>query len=208
LAKKKQSPKTEHETLRDTIENTLKTEAPKTVAELFTLVQKVKPSISREEFAEALSQLKSDAKIWLDPPPPQVKSFREYLRLTEPNAWFNFTLLTCMLTLVAIYIIPSTYPLVILRWVVGSIFVLFLPGYSSVQALFPSNRDLDDIERIALSIGLSLAITPLIGLLLNYLPWGIRLNPLVASLSLYSGGIGVIGSYRRYREAIRKTKTA
>lgn len=208
MAKKKQHPKIEQATLKDIIESTLSTEAPQTVTQLFTLIQKTRPGVSREEFAEALSELKSDAKIWLDLPSPHVSSFREYLKLTEPNTWLNLTLITCALTLVAVYIIPSTYPLVILRWIVGSVFVLFLPGYTSVQALFPSSRDLDDIERVALSIGLSLAITPLIGLLLNYLPWGIRLNPLLASLSLYSGGIGVIGSYRRYRDAVRQTKTA
>lgn len=43
--------------------------------------------------------------------------------------------------------------------VVGSVFVLFLPGYSLIRALFGS-RELDNIERFALSVGLSLALVP------------------------------------------------
>ncbi len=45
--------------------------------------------------------------------------------------------------------------------------VLFLPGYSLITALFPGKDDLDGIERIALSFGLSIAITPLLGLALK-----------------------------------------
>jgi len=41
---------------------------------------------------------------------------------------------------------------------------------------------LDTIERVALSLGTSLALVPIDGLLLNYTPWGIRLTPTVLSL--------------------------
>ena len=71
----------------------------------------------------------------------------------------------------------------------GVIFVLWLPGYTFIKALFPihlptktSTENLDTIERIALSLGMSLALVPIIGLLLNYTPWGIRLTPIVLSL--------------------------
>lgn len=49
--------------------------------------------------------------------------------------------------------------------------VLFIPGYSLIAALFPTDEDLDLIERIALSFGLSIAVVPLIGLGLNYRLW-------------------------------------
>jgi hypothetical protein len=43
---------------------------------------------------------------------------------------------------------------------------------------------IDVIERIALSIGLSVAIAPLVGLVLNYTPFGITFESIFASLSL------------------------
>ena len=71
----------------------------------------------------------------------------------------------------------------ILRKVIGLPFILFFPGYSFISFLFPERRELDTIERVALSFGLSIAITPLIGLALNYTPFGIRLTPILLSLS-------------------------
>ena len=71
-----------------------------------------------------------------------------------------------------------------LRVVLGLPYLLFFPGYVLVSFLFPEEEPLDKIERIALSFGLSIAITPLIGLLLNYL-WNISLTPILTSLSIF-----------------------
>jgi uncharacterized membrane protein len=73
----------------------------------------------------------------------------------------------------------------ILRNVLGLPLVLFLPGYTLIAALFPAKSDLDGIERTALSFGLSIAIVPLIGLILNYTPFGIRPLPVLVSLSIF-----------------------
>jgi len=54
-----------------------------------------------------------------------------------------------------------------IRIILGLPLVLFLPGYSLITALFPGKDDLDGIARIALSFGLSIAITPLLGLALK-----------------------------------------
>ncbi|MDH7593182.1 MAG: DUF1616 domain-containing protein [Methanomicrobiales archaeon] len=75
--------------------------------------------------------------------------------------------------------------------------VLFVPGYALIAALFPANRDLDLIERIALSFGLSIAVVPLTGLMLNYTPWGIRLVPVLFSLLLFTVAMIVIAHLRR-----------
>jgi uncharacterized membrane protein len=72
------------------------------------------------------------------------------------------------------------------RNILGLPLVLFLPGYALIAALFPAKSDLDGIERTALSFGLSIAVVPLIGLGLNYTPWGIRLLPILISLSVFT----------------------
>ena len=72
------------------------------------------------------------------------------------------------------------------RNILGLPLVLFLPGYALIAALFPAKSDLDGIERVALSFGLSIAVVPLIGLGLNYTPWGIRLLPILTSLSVFT----------------------
>jgi uncharacterized membrane protein len=75
--------------------------------------------------------------------------------------------------------------------------ILFLPGYSLIAALFCKEDDIDFIERIALSFGLSIAVVSLIGLCLNFTPWGIRLDPLLISLTLFTVAMILIAQYRR-----------
>lgn len=197
----------ERGTLQETIQRILDESTPRTVSELYSAVLEKNPTTSRDEFAEVVKDFRDKGRILLEMPPPNVSSYRAYILLRDWNAWYLTAAAACVLTLISIYFIPSTFPYVALRWIAGSVFVLFIPGYVTVQALFPSSRDLDDIERFALSIGLSLAITPLIGLLLNYLPWGIRLSPIVVSLCTYSLGIGLAGTWRRYR-SITQTQTS
>ncbi len=112
-----------------------------------------------------------------------------------------------------------------LRIVVGLIFVLFVPGYAFIAALFPEagtpptadpapaetttematdasetfrDRGIDGIERVALSFGLSIAIVPLIGLGLNFTPFGIRLVPIVVSLSAFTIITTAVAAIRRW----------
>ncbi|MCP4536813.1 MAG: DUF1616 domain-containing protein [Chloroflexi bacterium] len=76
-------------------------------------------------------------------------------------------------------------PLPTLRLLLGLFFVLFAPGYTLQASLFPCSDDLGDPERLALSFGLSIAIVPPIALILDNLPWGLRLWPIVAAEGLF-----------------------
>lgn len=82
---------------------------------------------------------------------------------------------------------------------VAILLVLFVPGYVLVAALFPSANEIDWIERIALSFGLSIAVVPLLGLLLNFTPFGIRFAPIVATIALFTVGVGYAAYWRRMR---------
>jgi uncharacterized membrane protein len=83
------------------------------------------------------------------------------------------------------------------RIILGIPMVLFLPGYALIAALFPRKNDLDGIERLALSFGLSISIVPLIGLGLNFTPFGIKLVPILASLSVFTLAMLLISYIRR-----------
>jgi len=93
----------------------------------------------------------------------------------------------------AIILSPSS----ILRIILGLPFLLFFPGYTLIAALFPKKQSLGGIERIALSFGLSIAVVPLIGLILNYTPWGIRLYPILISLTVFILAMSGVAWYRR-----------
>ncbi len=102
-----------------------------------------------------------------------------------------FTLLT------VIFIVFPPLSNTWIRTVLGLPMVLFFPGYALIAALFPKKDDLDGIERVALSFGLSIAVVPLLGLGLNYTPWGIRLIPILITLVIFTLGMCVITIYRR-----------
>jgi uncharacterized membrane protein len=82
------------------------------------------------------------------------------------------------------------------RIFLGLPIVLFLPGYALIAILFPRK---DDLDGIALSFGLSIAITPLLGLALNYTPFGIRLTPILTVLSLFTISLAIGAWIRRSR---------
>jgi len=86
-----------------------------------------------------------------------------------------------------------------LRIVLGLLSILFLPGYSLMAAFFPKKGQFDIIEFIALSFVLSIAVVPLIGLILNYSPWDIALEPILICITLFILVAACIALYRRWR---------
>lgn len=90
------------------------------------------------------------------------------------------------------------------RIIFGLPFILFIPGYTLIFVLFPAkktDRGIDIIERIALSFGLSIAIVPLIGLILNYTPFGIRLEPILVSIFGFVVIVGIFSIFRWFKTA-------
>ncbi len=83
-----------------------------------------------------------------------------------------------------------------IRTILGIPMVLFLPGYALIAALFPKKDELNIIERIALSFGLSIAVVPLLGLILNF-TFGIKLVPILFSLCIFTLALGYIAAFRR-----------
>jgi hypothetical protein len=167
----------------------IKDENPQTVRDLVNLAT-TRLSLSDKRALEKIQQLINQEKIKLKTPSePIPQNMHDYV-LSGKAYWFWATILLSFATTIAVFAIAEdAYPTVYLRYVLGSAFVLYLPGYAFIKALFPnqvpiktSSDNLDFIERVALSAGMSLALVPIVGLLLNYTPWGIRLTPIVISL--------------------------
>ncbi|MCS7120861.1 MAG: DUF1616 domain-containing protein [Candidatus Bathyarchaeota archaeon] len=154
------------------------------------------------DFCEAQSAARAIYKLvrggairLVDPQPPMA--FGNYLR-SKRNLGFMLAVAVLALSVISVYTSSLIPALAFLRYALGSIFVLFLPGYALIEALYPRGDELSPLERLALSIGLSLALVPLVGLVLNYTPWGIRLDPTVSALSILTGGLLLVSSYRKY----------
>lgn len=74
------------------------------------------------------------------------------------------------------------YLVEVLRIVLGSFFVLFIPGFAWSFVFFAKD-EIDAIERIALSFGLSIAIIPLMIFYLNYL-FGIKITLINSTIAI------------------------
>lgn len=106
-------------------------------------------------------------------------------------AWqdFQLALIGAGLLLLLIALSPWLWFLQPLRLALGLVYVLFLPGYCLTAALFPRADDIDGVERLGLSLGLSVAWVSVLALILDWLPWGLRLWPIalgeLASMLLF-----------------------
>ena len=120
------------------------------------------------------------------------------MSVSEPKgAWRYWDLLTIIVLSIILDLLIFFLPDSLARKALGLAFVLFFPGYVFITALFPERKELDNLERLALSFGLSIAIVPLIGLALNYTPWGIRLIPILVSLTVFNVVFAIAAVYRR-----------
>jgi len=114
------------------------------------------------------------------------------LRIKIGNGLIPLNLLVLLL-IVVIILVPSTS----LRIALGLPFLLFLPGYTLTAALYPKKEGIDAIERLALNFGLSITLVPLIGLILNYTPWGIRVESVLYSVASFIFITSIIAMLRR-----------
>ena len=130
---------------------------------------------------QILLELENEGKLHFKKPKPSIPtSVSEY--------WV--ILAFSIATSISIFAIPeAVYPLAFVRNALGLIFILFLPGLALLRALFPTSvpikttsGNLDNIELITLSLGLSIALSIIVGFLLNYTPWGITLTSLTLGL--------------------------
>jgi hypothetical protein len=174
---------------------TAKTLSQPTVGELVDALVKQK-GIKEKEATRAVyvEYKKGNLNLSDSHPPSNLVSYFFNLE----NSWFwGITALVAVTVLVVFTVNASA--LLYVRYVLGGVFVLFIPGFLLISVLYAKSDEMDTLERVALSIGLSLAVVPLIGLVLNYTPWGIRLEPIMASLALFSEVMAVAWVVRRFR---------
>jgi len=164
--------------------NILSNNHPKTVKQLIKLVQQ-KNDRPEQEITERVLLLQDQGAIVLKDQLPFSFTLKDYV-LSVHAYWYLIIVVLAAATATLILANLERAPIIggillYVRYLFGSIFVLFLPGYSFIKALFPV-REIDNVERAALSIGMSLVIVAINALILNYTPWGISTNPLTVSL--------------------------
>jgi len=107
--------------------------------------------------------------------------------------------IVCMLAITLLLLPVVAFTEGVARVVLGLPFVLLFPGYSLLSTLLPRRSDMDSFRRVVFSVLLSVIILALVGLVLNYTPWGIRPLPVLVTTFLLITLSSVVAYYRQQR---------
>ena len=196
---------TTNESIKDDIIKLMKEQKPATTSQLIGLIQST-TNLSEKEIINLLNQLEAEDKIHFNVESAATSlSFGTYL-FSSKSAWYWTIIIVALVTTLTVFAVPQDwYPVAYVRNFLGVVFVLFLPGYAFVKAFFQkkvpfktSSESFDNIERVVLSIGLSLALSPIVSLILYYTPLGIGLIPITLSLLAFTTFFATVAVAREY----------
>ena len=188
----------------------IKKENPENVEKLVEFL-KNRLHLPEQEILERILYLQTQGKLTFKEPIVRFpQSFINYI-FSHQVYWYWITILLASSSTLSTFIIPeNAYPAVYARYLLGTIFIWILSGYSFVKALFPSkvpvptkSTELDLIERVALSIGMSIVLVILNGFILNYTPFGIRIHSATLSLLVLTVFFATVGAIREFQALAR-----
>lgn len=172
-----------------------------TVANLHKALSFTHPDLTKAKTSDTIWRLVNQRKLELNY--PRVNAFVPFLGEWEMNLGIYVSFIFSLILLIVINFVAIGSPLVFLRWVLGSAFVVFFPGYVATEALFPKAAELDSTERLAVTMGLSLGLMLMLALFLNYSAWGIQATPIAISLTFMTIMFGAVALLRRYADSRR-----
>lgn len=111
----------------------------------------------------------------------------------------GYDLILVIILSVIFFLVAAFLPSSVLRIVFSIPFIFFFSGYTLVALLFPKKDSLSIIERVVLSIALSIAIVTIIGLGLSFTPWGIDIYPISITINIIIVVFSSLAYYRRYK---------
>jgi hypothetical protein len=153
-------------------------------------------SLSTEEIQNAVKKLESKKKITLLVPGAN-RDFLHYVTRSFNGLSLWLTIAATCLVVAVIFLLPDTETWSYMRMMTGAVFVLFIPGNALVQLLF-ANRNMEQTEQMILSVGLSIALISLIGLMLKYILLALTVESAVISIGTLSIILSAVANYSRF----------
>ncbi len=112
--------------------------------------------------------------------------------------WFWLLLL---ITLVASFSVISFKepPLLYVRYFLGLMLIAYLPGAFLIELIYPKEKGISQMEKVILSIIMSISLTISIGLILNMMGIGIKIFFILLLIIIVSTLSGLLAIYRKYK---------
>ncbi|MFP3317117.1 MAG: DUF1616 domain-containing protein [Candidatus Nanopusillus sp.] len=169
------------------------------IKEILKYLEEKHGKINKVEFSRQIYYLIQENKIKLVE--NKKRSFISYFFSIE-NSWYLFSIIVITLSLISSILMSNKY--ILIKGIVVSPLLFFYPGYGIIESIYPKKEEWSELERGALSIGMSLAILPLLGLILNLLPIGLNVYSVSISIYIFTLAVLFIAKYRKYQyEKIR-----
>ena len=173
-----------------------KLKKPSTGAELVELITE-EFNISRELAIKYVLDLEDKRKIlFIEQEGRRPEDIKEFL-VSSKVYWYYLVMLVSVFMFFSSFISsPKTMLSLYFTYLVGTFFVLFIPGYCITRILY-SGIEVSRLKFIVFSIGISVSMASIIGVIMNYTPWGINKIPIVIMEFFI---ITFLSSYAVYKE--------
>ena len=112
----------------------------------------------------------------------EKKPIQKTSPIFELNSYYDIIIIDLLSIFTIITYFIQYLNINLLNNVIGILYMVFIPGYLLMVILLPKKSGLEPIIRLGLSVGVSLPITSLVGLVLHYTKYGISINSLLFPL--------------------------
>lgn len=140
----------------------------------------VETSSPAENIVSAENPIKEDSIKHVKPADTTVKASKP--KISNLKLLLDLILIEVFSIFILVSFFVKIINIGILHYISGLIFMIFLVGYPLVKILAPKRNSFGIILLVGLSVGLSLPITSIIGLVLNYTKYGISIYSLLPVL--------------------------
>ena len=167
------------------------------VGDAVVSLQKLDEYLTTQEIHDAIKRLEERDEVYLS----EEKSYTSFLRNLADvglNAPFWLAITTTAAIFIATFALPQDGAWPMIKTIVGAVFLFFIPGYAITGMVVARNR-LSHVERMTLSVGLSLAAVSVVGMILAYSAAGIRLESIIASMTAFVSATAFIGAHIDFR---------
>lgn len=178
------------------IMNELQTGRIETVDELWDRLRAQYPKLDFDSFRIELRELMGGGYVEIVE--PVFADFAGYLKSWRYGVRAWALLVLTLVTLSVVELLQAPFPLAVIRWTAATFLLLYAPGFAIVWVLFPSRQRMSGLNRLALTIAMSLFTVPAVGLLFNYTPVGIEAQPIAAVIAALTVLSLFFGAYREF----------
>jgi hypothetical protein len=187
----------ENDVLEEKILELVESKHPSTSSELVELMS-TELNISKKDSINLLLILEDKGKIFFRDKNSKIPSpFISYLLSPHIFWYWKIIIISIVTIFTSLGFLKENLIFNYARYIFGSIYLMYLPGYCIFKNLY-IYEDIDKIKESVLSIGISVSVVSIIGIILNYTPWGISIEPILILNTILILFLSTIALKREY----------